>query len=111
VQSAKAIGNKRVVILSLCSSGSYARMARTIAKQQSAIFFNGQSFLQRKIPEIKNGSIYPEYVKAMESQYGDQLRQNDIFYVSSDGCHPNALGHRLVADELAKLIEPVITQK
>jgi lysophospholipase L1-like esterase len=54
---------------------------------------------------MKRGEAYPEYLKVMQASYPAFLRRNDRFYVTSDGCHPNELGHRFVADQLTELVE------
>jgi lysophospholipase L1-like esterase len=50
----------------------------------------------------------------MREQYPEFLLRDDLFYVSSDLCHPNVVGHALIADRLAELLkkhlaEPSVT--
>jgi hypothetical protein len=56
------------------------------------------------LPQIKNKEIYPEIISEMEENYSKDLAKNDLFYITSDACHPNKLGHRIIADYLTKEI-------
>jgi lysophospholipase L1-like esterase len=103
-QTAKELGNKGVVFLGLCAHPAYARKARLEAKNNGFLWLNGQSKLVKLLPQIQKGELYPEYVERMERAYPDDLKRNRLFYVTSDGCHPNELGHRYVADQLVELL-------
>lgn len=102
---AQELGNKETLFLTICTPGNYSREARIAARRSNALSFNAQGQLIHLIPKIKRGEAYPEYLKEMEASYPAFLRRNDRFYVTSDGCHPNELGHRFVADQLTELIE------
>lgn len=104
-ERARELGNENTLILTLCTPTNYSREARLVARRLDALSFNGQGALLRLIPKVKKGYKYKEYVSAMEASYPSQLRHNERFYVTSDGCHPNELGHRFVADRLTQIIE------
>ncbi len=104
-ERAKELGAKEVILLTLCTPANYSREARIVARKLKVSSLNGQGQLLRLIPKIKEGSAYPEYAELMQASYPSFLRRNDRFYVTSDGCHPNELGHRFIADQLARLIE------
>jgi lysophospholipase L1-like esterase len=101
---ARELGNQNALFLTLCTPTSYAKKARTAAAEGNFLFFGGQSKLKKLLPQIIAGSAYPEYVARMRREYPQELAQNKLFYITSDGCHPNALGHRFVADQLSTLI-------
>lgn len=101
---AKELGSANALFLALCTPNNYARVARTEAKQGGFLWFNGQTQLIRQLPEIESGKLYPEYVQQMQVSYPEDLERNRLFYITSDGCHPNELGHRFVADRLATII-------
>jgi lysophospholipase L1-like esterase len=103
-QTAKELGNKNALFLALCTPNDYARIARAEARKSGFFWFNGQSKLVKLLPSIEAGQMYPEYVERMKQSYGSDLEKNRLFYVTSDGCHPNELGHRFVADQLTNLI-------
>lgn len=102
---AKELGNKNAVFLGLCANPTYARKARQDAKSNGFLWLNGQSQLVKLLPHIQRKDVYPEYVERMERSYPDDLKKNKLFYVTSDGCHPNELGHRYVADQLAEMLD------
>jgi lysophospholipase L1-like esterase len=103
-QSAEVLGSKEVIFLGLCTPPSYARKARLGAQKNGFLWLNGQSQLVKLLPHIQKGELYPDYVERMERAYSDDLKRNELFYVTSDGCHPNELGHRYVADQLVELL-------
>lgn len=102
---ARELGNRNVLLLTLCTPTAYAREARIVARRTKSLSLNGQKSLIRLIPKVKSGEAYPEYAQSMLESYPAFLRQNDRFYITSDGCHPNELGHRYIADRLASMIE------
>lgn len=101
---ARKIGAKQVLLLSLCTPGNYAKKARNVAQKNSTLYLNGQALLLKLIPKIKSGDIFPDLLAEMRKNYAEALKSNELYYVSSDACHPNALGHRIVGSELAKII-------
>jgi lysophospholipase L1-like esterase len=108
--SAKEMGAHDTLLLTLCTPNNYAKRARGVARSNGLLWLNGQKELLKAIPEIARGEIYPEYVKAMQERYPNDLKTNSLFYVSSDGCHPNELGHRLVAEKLASIVMTVASK-
>lgn len=96
------------LLLSLCTPRSYSRVMERVAEQQDALFLNGQQLLRDAIPALRSGQRYPDQVRTMEQRYGAALNQHELLYVSSDGCHPNEVGHRLVSEALAELIAPLV---
>lgn len=101
---AREFGNKNALFVTLCTPTSYSKKARTSAAEGDFMFFGGQSKLKKLLPEILAGTAYPDYVAKMRTEYPHELAQNKLFYITSDGCHPNALGHRFIADQLSSLI-------
>jgi lysophospholipase L1-like esterase len=102
--TAAKLASHGALVLSLCTPPSYSKMARATARATGARYFNGQQYLVRRLQEIEAGKHYPELVAEMRSSYPRELDQKRIFYVTSDGCHPNKLGHRMITDEIARII-------
>ncbi len=100
--------NAQVLILNLCTPGDYAAYAKKLAEKKKINYLNGQSYLVEKIPEIKNKSLYPDIVNNMEAHYRNELSNDDTLYITSDGCHPNQLGHRIIADKMTEIISTLI---
>jgi len=79
---------------------------RNIAKEKPG-------YLHVDAVEILAGSVrnldllreeYPVNMKIAEKIYGGEIRRRPMFYVMVDIVHPNALGHRLIADKCASLL-------
>ena len=92
------------LFLNLCTPGNYAKRARRIAERDGHLYLNGQAYLKRQIPLLESGALKPAQIEAMKKEYGAQLERNQIFLISDDACHPNAVGHELIAEELARII-------
>lgn len=108
---AEKLGARKVVLLGLCAPGDYLKSMRSLARKKNFVFFNAQKYLQQLIPDIIANQIYPEMVVEMRGNYPNQLHANKLLYISSDGCHPNKIGHHLIADELTKLISKTLSDK
>ena len=96
------------LLLNLCTPGDYARSARVLARQHKFEYFNAQRYLTKLLPQIVKGKFHPEIIAQMKALYPDALARNNLFYITSDGCHPNKLGHRLVAERLSQQISALI---
>ena len=92
------------LLLNLCTPGNYARAARKLSEENNLLHFNGQLHLLNSIPEIQRGGLYPQLIEDMRENYLSELNKNSTLYVTSDGCHPNKLGHEIVSDQLAQII-------
>ena len=103
-QEAMNLGARQVVLLGLCTPGNYLKVMRRVANNNDFIFVNGQAHIKGKLPEIIAGELHPDIVLEMKDSYPLALRQNSLFYITSDGCHPNTLGHRLIGEELVEAI-------
>ena len=96
--------NSQVLLLNLCTPGNYAKTAKVLAQHKDYQYFNGQKYLLKNLPEIKEKKLFPEIVNEMEKNYGADLRNDNLLYITSDGCHPNKLGNRIIAEKLSNLI-------
>lgn len=101
---AKTAGASNALLLSLCTPGDYASAAAKLAKAKGHLYLNGQAYLFRKLPEIKAGQVHPELVAEMREHYPRELARNELYYLTSDACHPNKLGHRLIGEKLTEMI-------
>lgn len=99
-----------VAFLSICSPRDYSRAMKKVAKSLNARFLNGQVLLNKSLPLLKAEEIYPENVEALKQRYKTLLQRQELLYVTSDGCHPNNLGHQLLAEKLAELIGSTRTE-
>lgn len=97
-------GAKNVLLLSLCTPDDYTARARRLAERRHYMFLDGQGYLLGLLPQIMNRKVHPEIVDEMQSAYPADLKRNSLFYVTSDACHPNKLGHALIAEKLSGAI-------
>lgn len=97
-------GGSAVIVLNLCTPKDYARRAEKIATESGFQYLNGQLRLLELIPDLESNLIYPELVKTMRESYPNYLAKDKRSYVTSDGCHPNKVGHRIIAEELARIL-------
>lgn len=88
------------IVLNICTPGQYAVAAQAMAEKEKAVFVDAQHFLLTNLDEIVAGKYYPELVQNIEKKYPNETKQQTIYYISWDGCHPNVLGHKLIADQL-----------
>lgn len=96
----RELGAQRSLIVSLCSPARYQQAAARAARRVKGVFVNGQEALLNAVPQLHSRTIYPTEVAAMEAEYGSSLRRDSVLYVTADGCHPNAVGHRIVAEQI-----------
>jgi len=103
-KSARELSGAQTLLLTLCAPVNYRKAAQKTAQRNGLLFVDGQKKLLESIPALKNGTLFPDEVSTMHREYGTTLAESDLFYVSSDACHPNAIGHSIVASELADTI-------
>jgi lysophospholipase L1-like esterase len=95
----------KVILLALCSPGQYRRAMQKAAARSGAEFIDGVALLEAWIPRLQGDSVYSAQVAALKARVGDiRLRQQPLLYISTDGCHPNAIGHKIIAERLRQVI-------
>lgn len=56
-----------------------------------------------------NSTLHPEKLDHYRSIYGRQvLRRQPQYYVTNDGCHPNWVGHTLLAEKMLPLVREAL---
>jgi lysophospholipase L1-like esterase len=105
VEQSRLLGAEKIALVSICSPANYARAMKHIAEKKDALFYNGQYHLRKSIPALKKGKKYPSLVHDMEQRFPKLLHQQSLLYVSSDGCHPNKIGNRIIAKKLARVLQ------
>ena len=62
---------------------------------------DGMHALIQNIPLIQEGKKYREMAGYYRELYGENiLKERRILYVTNDTCHPNVIGHKIIADIL-----------
>lgn len=108
LQQIADLTDSQTLLLNLCTPGDYARSAKVLARKNNYAYFNGQRYLTKLLPQIVRNKFHPEIVAEMQAAYPDALAKNKLFYITSDGCHPNKLGHQLIAEKLSLQISSLI---
>ena len=91
----------RAAFLALCCPLDYLAPMSALAQRLEIPHMDGMQILLRSVPQIQAGEIEPELYRYYRELYGEQiLRQRRILTVTSDSCHPNRLGHIVLAAAL-----------
>lgn len=89
------------VLLGLCCPIDYLAKMSALARTKKIVMLDGMQVLIRLVPGIQAGEIYPRLARYYRDLYGeDVLKERRLLYVTNDTCHPNTLGHQLIADIL-----------
>lgn len=112
VSTASAIGG-RSVFVSVCTGiQSYAEAMREIASEQNVPMLDVRQLFTDNIEALKAGPLYPDLVAAYRQRYGRRaMDHRQSLYVTSDGCHPHRVGHSLIADRLADIVDRELRQR
>jgi len=91
----------RTVFLSLCSPIDYLAKMSAVAQREGIPEFDGMYVLLQSIAAIQNDPTQKKNISYYQRLYGPKLlRERRILYVTSDTCHPNRIGHQVLADFL-----------
>ena len=97
-------GKKRgiqTVLLGICCPVDYLAKMSAIGKRKGAVMIDGMHALIQNIPLIQEGKKYREMAGYYRELYGENiLKERRILYVTNDTCHPNVIGHKIIADIL-----------
>jgi lysophospholipase L1-like esterase len=95
------------ILASNCVPGAMSEPIRAAARATGATFLDSEAVLKRAVPDIAAGRARPEARARAAALYGEAIlgEHPDLVVYLADACHPNAEGHRLLAEELARLVE------
>lgn len=65
------------------------------------MYIPAQVLLRQSIPEIQAGRVQHPQLETIQRDYGPLLGRHPVLHVTSDACHPNALGHEIIERNLA----------
>ncbi|MCK4336799.1 MAG: SGNH/GDSL hydrolase family protein, partial [Candidatus Aminicenantes bacterium] len=93
------------VLLGLCCPLDYLSKMSAVAGREKVPAMDGMHILLQKLPCIQAGECYKKLAIYFEQLYGHTVLKNRrMLYVTSDTCHPNRLGHQILADALYERI-------
>jgi len=87
------------LFLNICNGPEYSNIAEKTAKTLKIPFLNIPEKFKQHLSQAHN--IYPEKFVAYFEAYGELMeKETQLAYLFPDFCHPNAIGHRLIAEIL-----------
>jgi lysophospholipase L1-like esterase len=94
-----------IVLLGQCTRGEPARVLAQVARETGTPHLDARALLEARVPELATDARWAAHREAMRERYGAELDANPGWLAFlPDRCHPNALGHRLVAEALAPIV-------
>lgn len=95
----------RVVFLGLCCPRDYLAKMTAVGGRTNSPAIDGMYVLLDELDRVQAGLAYPELARHYEDLYGRELlKERRVLYVTSDTCHPNVLGHRILAEALMRRV-------
>lgn len=99
----------KTLFLSICTPDDYVIEMQRTAERLKIPFVNAGAIFRERIDDIIAGKVYPEQVKFYKEIYGEKvMSDNWLYYVTTDGCHPNRVGMSLIADALVGPVGSVL---
>ncbi len=98
------------LFMSVCTGVDvYVANINNVAKWTDTPILNVGVLFNERREELINGNLYPDRVEHYRSIYGEGVLQSrPQFYVTNDGCHPNWVGHSLIADSMLSMVSEAL---
>lgn len=95
-----------LVFVGQCTRGEPAQVMARVARETGTPHLDATALLETRVPEIATADRFRQHRAEMRDRYGGpELDANPGWLAFlPDACHPNALGHRLVAEALADVV-------
>ncbi len=112
VAAAQAAGVP-IVLVAQCVRGAPAKLLERVARSARVPNVDATGLLDAAVPRIAAAPEYHRERARLERRFGlNELRANPrLLAFLPDGCHPNALGHGLVAEALAEVAAPLLARE
>ena len=98
----RSIMNKEAkpIFVNICNEGEYGNAAKKIAKALHVPFYSFPEIFKPYLPKIHD--LYPEKFIYYFEAYGKLIEKEDrLVFLFPDLCHPNSIGHELMANILS----------
>ena len=94
-----------IVLLGQCTRKVPAQVMASVAQNSGVPHLDATGMLDATVPALLVDPRFADWRAQQRERYGDDLdaHPNWLAFLP-DTCHPNAIGHRLVADELAEIL-------
>lgn len=84
------------IFINICNEAKYSNVAEKTAKTLMIPFINIPKKFKQYLSQAHN--IYPEKFVSYFEVYGELMeKETQLAFLFPDFCHPNAIGHRLIA--------------
>jgi lysophospholipase L1-like esterase len=101
----------KTVFMAVCSPEDYVAAMRETAKVLDVPFVDAGRIFLDKIEAVKAGHLYPAEAQFYRNLYGPAAMENFwLYWVTTDGCHPNRVGQSVIADALADAVRSTFGQ-
>jgi lysophospholipase L1-like esterase len=106
VQTAQA-ANVPLVLVANCLRGPAAEVMARVAADTGTPYLDATALVEAAIPRIMSEPAFAKDRERLVQRYGEAtlLSTPILFGFLPDACHPNAVGHRLIGDALAGIVE------
>ena len=89
------------VLLGLCCPVDYLAKMSAVGRRKGVVMIDGMHVLLQSLPSIKKEKKYRELLQYYRTLYGDDVLKNRrLLAVTNDTCHPNIIGHKVIASVL-----------
>ncbi len=95
-----------IVLLGHCTRGLPAEVMASVARDAGALHLDAAALLDATVPALQSDARFAAWRTHQLDLYGsDELERHPRWLAFlPDTCHPNAVGHHLVADALAEIV-------
>jgi lysophospholipase L1-like esterase len=97
-----------LVLVAQCVRPPHSTLLGRVAASEGLPFLDAWALLQAAAPRVATEPGFEADRAWLRSRYAERTlaAQRGLFTLLPDGCHPNAVGHRLVGEALAELVAP-----
>ena len=95
-----------IVLVGNCTRAEPAKLMGDVASELGVPHLDATALLDGLLPALATDERYSDQRRAMRARYGAAELEARPFLLAflPDHCHPNAFGHRLIADALTEVV-------
>jgi lysophospholipase L1-like esterase len=95
-----------LVLVANCVRGPVAEVVARVARETGTPYLDATALVERAVPQIAQDPTFAADRERLTQRYGAKaLTANPALYgFLPDQCHPNGVGHRLIAEALCEIV-------